>query len=140
MESLAETGKCGAINAADPTTMGYQVVKYVSDDFTFQKKITTDRQVSKEGELLVRSEHPIITKEKNWYWKQNTNKHNVTIPTFTIVHTCIYVSVIKGLEYTPGSIFSKKTLWKYQQQQPIFITDTDHDYKLDEIMRRDHIE
>ena len=34
MASLVHIGKYGAINAADPTTLGSHVVKYVLDAFT----------------------------------------------------------------------------------------------------------
>ena len=36
MASFFHTGKYGAINAADPTTMGYQILKFVYDSFTLQ--------------------------------------------------------------------------------------------------------
>ena len=48
--------KYGNINTVDITTLGYYVVKYASDDFTLQEDTTTDGQVSKAGELTVRSE------------------------------------------------------------------------------------
>ena len=56
MESLLHTGKHGAINVSDPTTMGYYDVKYTPDAFTFLEDITTYGQVSKSGKLEVRAE------------------------------------------------------------------------------------
>ena len=53
MASLVQTGKYGAINAIDPTTLRYYVVKYVSYAFIIQEDITTDGQDSKAGELSV---------------------------------------------------------------------------------------
>ena len=32
--SLVQLGKYGAINAADPTTMGYYVIKFLSEPYT----------------------------------------------------------------------------------------------------------
>ena len=73
MKSLVQTGKHGAINAADPMTMGYYVVKYVSDAFKLQEDITTYGQVSNAGEMLFISEYLSIIKAKKKYLKQNEN-------------------------------------------------------------------
>ena len=64
MESLLQTGKYDAINEVDTTKMGYYDMKYVSDPFTLQDDITGYGMVSKEGELVVKSEYPSIMKEK----------------------------------------------------------------------------
>ena len=61
---MVQTGKYGATNSEDPTTLGYYVVKYVSDNFTLQEDITNDGKVSNPGELLVKAKYPIIMKEK----------------------------------------------------------------------------
>ena len=53
MVSLVIIGKYGAINAADPMTMEYYVVKYVSYDFKWQEYLTKDGQVGRSGELIV---------------------------------------------------------------------------------------
>ena len=37
MASLIQLGKHGAINAADTNTMGYYVVKYLSEPYTLQE-------------------------------------------------------------------------------------------------------
>ena len=50
------SGQDGAISITDQTTTGYCVVKYVSYDFILQEYVTTYGQVSKAGELAVRSE------------------------------------------------------------------------------------
>ena len=68
MSSLVQTGKYGAINAADPTKLGYYVVKYVSDTFILQEQIIPDGKVIKAGEMVGRSEYLSIIKDKtNWY-------------------------------------------------------------------------
>ena len=36
MEYLVQLGKYGAINASDPTTMGYYVIYYLSKPYTLQ--------------------------------------------------------------------------------------------------------
>ena len=54
MASILQVGKYGAINSSDTTTMGYYVVKYLSEPYTLQGKKTYG-QVSKAGKLLVKS-------------------------------------------------------------------------------------
>ena len=72
MASLVQYGKYGAINTAGLTTLGYCVVKYVSDTFTLQEEITTNGQLSKAGELSVREEYlSCMTEKTNWYWEHN---------------------------------------------------------------------
>ena len=93
---MVKTWKYATFNAAEPKTLGYQFVKYVSYAFTFQEDITTDVKVSNAGELVVRSEYLISTKEKEkWYCQQNGSKHIVIVSTRTIVHPCLDVSIVK---------------------------------------------
>ena len=44
----------GAINAADPTTMEYYVIKYLSKPYTLQEDLTRYGQVSKSGKPVVK--------------------------------------------------------------------------------------
>ena len=70
MTSLTNTGKYGAINKAYPTTMIYYVVKYMDEYFTLQEDITTDRQISKIGELaLIYYYLRIMNYKTNCYWE-----------------------------------------------------------------------
>ena len=69
MSSLVHVGKYGAINASDTTTMGYYVIKYLYETYTLQKFQTTDGQVSKSVEILVKAEYLSFMKSKRtWYW------------------------------------------------------------------------
>ena len=54
MASLVYTGKYGAINAEDTTTLGYYIVNYVSEPFTLQYDITAYGHVSNAGELVAK--------------------------------------------------------------------------------------
>ena len=75
MASLVQLRKCGAINAAYPTTMSYYVIKCLSEPYTLKEDQTIDGKVSRSGELVVKSEHLCIMKAKtNWYWKQHGTK------------------------------------------------------------------
>ena len=49
--------KYGAINATDPQTMVYCVVKYLSKSFKLQDDIITNEQLSKAVDLVVSSEY-----------------------------------------------------------------------------------
>ena len=49
------------------------------------------------------------------------------------------MSVIKDGSDTPRIIFNKQQARKAIQIHPIFISDADNDYILDEILCRDHI-
>ena len=54
MNSLVQFRKYGAINSADPTIMGYYVIKYLFETYTLQEDRNTDTQVRKAGELVVK--------------------------------------------------------------------------------------
>ena len=55
MEQLLQTGKYGANNASDPTTIVYYIMKYFSYEFESQEDIIAYGRVIKAGELVVRS-------------------------------------------------------------------------------------
>ena len=56
MASLIHLGKYGAINTANTTTMGYNVLKYASENFTLHEYITTDVQVIKADATEIQAE------------------------------------------------------------------------------------
>ena len=62
MSSLLPLVKCSAINSSDPTTMRYSVIKYLSETYTLQEDETTDGQVSKTVEGVVKAEFLSIIK------------------------------------------------------------------------------
>ena len=45
MPALVQNGKYGAINNADPTTMDYYFVKFLSEPYTLQYDKTVDKKV-----------------------------------------------------------------------------------------------
>ena len=49
MAELVKTGKYGAINTTDTTTMGYCVIKFMSEKFTLQQETMCDGQISTAG-------------------------------------------------------------------------------------------
>ena len=54
MSILAQNGKYGAINTADPTTMGYYVVRLLSEPYTLQDK-KFNKKFIQAGELIVKA-------------------------------------------------------------------------------------
>ena len=62
------------------------------------------------------------------------------MPTRTILHTQIELNVIKYFHSIPTSVCSRTQAKKSILRQPIFLTDADYDYILEEIGRRDKIE
>ena len=130
--SIVQLGKYGAIHAADPTTMGYYVIKYLSEPYTLQEYQTTDGWVSNTCELSAKYEYLSIMESKtNWYWKYNGKNQSIIILTRIIVHTYLYVSVIIIFEYITSIIHNKKQVLQAVQRQPIYIDDSYHDYNID---------
>ena len=72
MNSLLQLGKYSAISAVGKTTMGYYVIKYLSEPYQIQEDKTIYGQVIKAGELVFKSEYLSLMKSKtNRYWQQN---------------------------------------------------------------------
>ena len=69
MDSLFQYGKYSAKNKTDTIIMGYYVIKFVSEAYTFQYYTVCDIQVSSSGELVIKSHYIRCMKEKTkWYW------------------------------------------------------------------------
>ena len=52
------------------------------------------------------------------------------------MHLCIDVKIISDMKDIPKIIFTRTQAHKDIQKHPIYITDTDHDYIIDEIKQR----
>ena len=78
--------------------------------------------------------------DTNWYWNQQPNNHVITVPTRTILHLQLEGDAITELHAIPTSICSRTQSKKSISRQPICLTDSDYDYILEEIGRRDKIE
>ena len=74
------------------------------------------------------------------YWKQLGTNQSVILSTCTIVHKFIEVSDIKNVAVINIIICNKKQARQAVHRQPIFISDSEHDYILEKIERRDYIE
>ena len=101
-----QSGKYGAMNTDDTTTMVDYVVKFVSVASTSQENITTYGHVSKIGELSVRAEYLISTKTKtNGYWEQKVNQQSIIFSNSTYFYLYHDVSVVKYVAYVPRTIY-----------------------------------
>ena len=52
MTSLDKSSKYGATNTTDITTMGYYLIRFVSETYNLQDDTTCDRQISAAGEIF----------------------------------------------------------------------------------------
>ena len=64
----------------------------------------------------------------------------IVVTTHIIVHTCLYVFVVKDVLDITISVFNINQTRKYLQRHLIFLTDYDNDYIIDEIGGRDKID
>ena len=49
MNSLVQSGMCGAINTDDTTTNGFYVIQFIPEAYTLQNNTTIDGQVIASG-------------------------------------------------------------------------------------------
>ena len=135
MALLYQTGKFGAMNTPYPKTIGYYVVKYVSDSYTLQGDTTCDCQIITAGELVVRAQYMSYTKENTkLHWEQTQYQQITTVTTRTITNPCLGVVVVKEVQYTPGSVYNKSQPLEDLEIRTICITDSYHDYIIDKLL------
>ena len=85
--ALVQNGKYVAINTLYPTTIGYYVVKLLSEPYMLKDDKTVDNKVIKSGELTVKKEYlSIIKANTNWYWKQLVTKGSVILVMKDFIH------------------------------------------------------
>ena len=65
LSALFHNVEYGAINTSDLTTMGYYVVKYLSEPYMLQDKKNFDKKVINVS---------IMESNTNWYWQQLGNE------------------------------------------------------------------
>ena len=84
------------MNTIDSTTMGYCVIKFVSESYTLQEDTTFHGKISTYGELFVKV-HSLMCMQENtkWYWEQKHQQQVIIFPTGNIVHPCLDSMVVK---------------------------------------------
>ena len=78
--------------------------------------------------------------DTNWYQNQQQKHHVITVQTHTILHTQLEVDAITYFHAIPTIVCSRTQAKKAISRQPICLTDSDYDYILEEIVRRETIE
>ena len=63
MASLVKYGKHGGINEIDTTTMGYYMIKFVSEAYTLQYYTIREGNIISDGELVVKAHYTSCMKE-----------------------------------------------------------------------------
>ena len=62
ISDLAQNGKYGVINNADPTTTGYNYVKFLSEPYMLQDDKKVDKKVIKEIGPILKAEYISLMK------------------------------------------------------------------------------
>ena len=71
MYALVKTDKYGAINTIDKNTMGYCVIKFVSEPYTLQYKTMFYGKISTSGELVFKAQYiNYMQNNMKCYWGQ----------------------------------------------------------------------
>ena len=84
--------------------------------------------------MVVKAQYLRCTQEKiNWYWEHKKKQQVIIFPTQTIVHTCLDVVTVKYVHDIPKSICNRNNKKQDLRKHPICLTDSDHDYILEEI-------
>ena len=74
-----------------------------------------------------------------WYWEQSPQQNNIIFPTHTFMNPCLDVMTVTEVKQKPKNLCKKNQPHKAIQRRTICLTESDHDYILDEIKRRDTI-
>ena len=73
----------------------------------------------------------------NWYCKQHSLQQTIIVPTRKIIHPRLDVVIIRDVQDISKNVYNRIQAKKAIQRYPIFMTDDDYDYILDEIERRE---
>ena len=73
------------------------------------------------------------------YWKQHALQQNIMVSTRIIIHPCLDVVIITDVQEILKTVCNRIQSKQAIQRHPIFMTDDDYGYILDEIECRDKI-
>ena len=103
-----------------------------------QNNTKIGRQIISAGELVVKAKCLCYMQEStNWYWKQQPLQQNIIVPTRTIINPRLDVFGITDVQDIPKYVCNIIQAKKSIQIHPIFLTDADYYYILDEIERQE---
>ena len=81
-----------------------------------------------------------IQLDNNGYWNQHPQQHVITVTTRTIIHPQLEFNAVTDIHAIPKSVCNRTQAKKAISRQPICLNDSDYDYILEEIGRRDKFE
>ena len=141
MASFVESGKYWVINTIDTSTNGFYAIMFTSGTYTLQENTTIDGQIITAVELVVKAKYLCYMQvDTNWWWNQQPKHHVIKLPTCTIPHPQLEVDAITDFHAIPTSICSITQAQKSISRRPVYLTDADYDYILEDIVRRDKLE
>ena len=73
--------------------------------------------------------------DTNWYCDQHPQQNVITVTTRTLLHPRLEVNAITDFHDIPKTVCNSKQAKKSTSIHPICLTDSDHDYILEEIGR-----
>ena len=82
-------------NNTDYTTKkGLYIIQFLSQAYTIQNNTTIDGQVISAVKLVVKAQYLCSMQENtNWYWKQQPLQYTIIVPTCTILHPRLDVTI-----------------------------------------------
>ena len=96
----------GDINTDDNKSNGFYVIQFLLETYTLYKNTTIDRKFISAGELVVKAQYIFSMQENtNWYWKQQPLQYTIIVPTRTIIHPRLDVTIIRYVKYIPNNLY-----------------------------------
>ena len=113
------------------TTNGFYVTMLTSNAYTLQDKTIIDKQIITAGGFVVKAQYLCSMQvDTIWYWSKHTQQNFISVPTRTIIHTCLEVNTETDFHAIPTSVCSSTQAKISISRQPICLTDYDYDYIL----------
>ena len=123
----------------DTSTMGYYVIKFMSEPYTIQEEKMFDGKFTTAGEIVVKAQYMNCLQDNmNWYWEQKPRQNNIIVPTQTIISPCLDVTTATKIKNTK-IVCDKCQAHRDIQRSHICLTDFDNDLILYEIKLIDTI-
>ena len=141
MASLVESVKYGAINTTDTTTNEFYVIMFTSEAYTLQYNTTIDGKIATARKLVAKAQYICSMQlDTNWYCIKHPQQYFSTVSTRKLIHPLLEVNAVINFHAIPKILCNRTQDKQSISRHPICLTDSDHDYTLEEIGRLDKIE
>ena len=128
------------MNKTDSSTMEYYLIKFFSKAYTLQYDSTCDGQMGLDSELFYKEQCLSCMQENTIIYHNKKQKQKVIlVPTQTIIHSCLYVVEVKYIHDINRTVWNRKHTKHDLQNNPIRLTDSDHDYTFEKFERRENM-